>query len=265
MWNRNHIRKVSFLSLLVIAAGLLAACGGVSQTDFDAAKQQLATQDQKVQALQQQLSAKEKEIADMKKQPTPPSGAGQTSTILGAKQVPTPGPRPTNTPLPPGFTPPPPPPPPVPPASFSEPLKLYIRADTTTSGPGESAFSYDPAGIKSSSCVVTSAFKRGMRIVWRFEIIDVTTGKRLTDQDVAAAIVKLPTGEEIKGRFGRHGATSDAPWFWATGWDVPLDYPLGVLDWEINVTTKDGKSASFKPWAISLPDRGVESRTQIVE
>jgi hypothetical protein len=42
------------------------------------------------------------------------------------------------------------------------------------------------------SCTPNSVFKRGMRLVWRFEIVDVSTGKRVTDQD-GATVVRPPT------------------------------------------------------------------------
>ncbi|MBI3537135.1 MAG: hypothetical protein HY070_06230 [Chloroflexi bacterium] len=268
------IRSLCAFTLLIALASLLIACGGVSQSDYDSAKQALTAQDQKVQSLQAQLSAKEKEIADAQKKiaeaqkqntPVAPAATSNAGVLLGARPAPTAAPRATNTPLPPGFTPPPPPPAPVPPNSFYDAIKLYVRVDTVTSGAGESSFNFDASGITNPSCVQTSVFKRGMRIVFRFEVLDATTGKRLTDQEVASAAVKLPTGEEIKGRFGRHGSTNDSPWFWTASFDIPLNYPLGVLDWTLNVSTKDGKSIAYKPWAISNPDRGSESRTQIID
>lgn len=286
---------LSILGLLLAITGLVVACGGgVSQEEFDAAKQQLADQEQKAAALQQQLSdklrevaaqqqkiasgegdvkasqeklaTKEKEAAELQKQleaakavPGLPAGA---SILLAAKPVPAPTPRPTPTPPPAGYV---PPPAPVPPASFSEPLALYIRADTVTSAANESKYNVDATGIPNWACVQTSAFKRGMHLVWRYEVVDTATGKRLTDKEMATAAVRLPTGEEIKGRFGRHGSTDDAPWFWTSAWDIPLDYPLGILDWSVQVAAKDGKQGSFKPWAVSIPARAVESRTQILE
>jgi hypothetical protein len=43
-----------------------------------------------------------------------------------------------------------------------------------------------------------------------------------------------------------------------------LDYPLGALDWTINAKAKDGKTGTFALWKVSIPERGIESRTQIV-
>jgi hypothetical protein len=38
-----------------------------------------------------------------------------------------------------------------------------------------------------------------------------------------------------------------------------------VLDWNLTVTAKDGKTGRFQPWNVSIPARGVEGRTQILE
>ncbi|MBI2935597.1 MAG: hypothetical protein HYY31_02125 [Chloroflexi bacterium] len=249
------------------------------EDEYAKAKQQLASKEGDAVALQQKLSTTEKEIADIKQklalkeseasdlqtkltaaQARPSLEAGST-ILLGAKAVPAPTPRPAPTPPPAGYV---PPPAPTPLPTYYETLQLYIYADTVTAGPQESKYNYDATGIASPYCVATSAYKRGMHIVWRYEIIDSTTGKRLTTNEVQKASVRLATGEEITGRWGRHGSTPDAPWFWTSAWDVPLDYPLGVLDWSIQVTAKDGKTGSFKQWKVSIPERNIESRTQIV-
>ncbi len=256
---KKSIRKLALMGLLGVPALLVACSSGVPQADLDAAKQQLASEQQKSAALQQQLSAKIQEAADAQKG----LADAKKGVILAAKSVPPPTPRPTPTPPPPGFT---PPPPPVPPASFTQALQLYIYADTVTSGAGESKYNIDATATNAFPlCVQTSVFKRGMHMVWRWEVVDTATGKRLTTNEIDTAVVRLPTGEEIKGRFGRHGSTADAPWFWTGAWDVPLDYPLGVLDWTINAKAKDGKTGTFALWKVSIPERGIESRTQIID
>ncbi|MBI2867285.1 MAG: hypothetical protein HYX97_02985 [Chloroflexi bacterium] len=288
MEQKRHIWKVALGGAAVMGLTVILACsGGASQAELDAAKAQTAAEQQKTAALQQlvsnkdtqvndlqqKLSAKEKEAAELQKKAeaaaAAPSGLPAGGTILlAAKPVPSPTPRPTPTPLPAGFTPPTPPPPPVPPASFSQPLALYIHADTVTSGQNESKYNIDATGIAAPLCVQTSVFKRGMHLVWRWEIVDTATGKRLTSDDIETAVVRLPSGEEIKGRFGRHGTGrpggDGGPWFWTAAWDVPLDYPLGALDWSINAKSKDGKTGTFALWYLSIPERGIEARTQII-
>lgn len=77
--------------------------------------------------------------------------------------------------------------------------------------------------------------------------------------DVDKALVKLPNGDTRNFAFGRHGPTADSPWFWTTSWDVPMDYPMGVVDYTIEVATKGGKTATFE----QIPVEG--SRLQIVQ
>ncbi len=248
----RQLKMMASVGVFGIAASVLVACAAeeaISKADFDAVSQQVA-------ATRQQLAAKEKEAADLQSKL---DQAAKQTTLLAAK--PDAPPRATPTPAPAGFV---PPPPPAIPASFQQPVALYIYADTVTAGPGESRFNYDAAGIPNPSCVASSVFRRGMHLVWRYEAVETASGKRLTDAEVERAAVRLPNGEELTGRFSRHGAGADAPWFWTSAWDVPLDYPMGVLDWEIVVTTKDGKRGSFKPWSVSIPERAIESRTQII-
>ena len=59
------------------------------------------------------------------------------------------------------------------------------------------------AMLASLGCVQESVFKRGMKAVFRMELYDMTTGKRVTPLDGAIVKVKLPTGDEIPLDFGR--------------------------------------------------------------
>jgi len=171
--------------------------------------------------------------------------------------IPNAPPRPTPTPLPPGAQPPPQPAPPAP-----KTVSLYAHIDTVTAGAGESKYNVDA----SLSCVKSSLFSRGMHIVWRMELVDVAGGgKILQAADVDKAVLKLPHGEEVNFRFGRHGATEDAPWFWTAAWDVPMDYPLGVLDYKVEVTLKGGRSVTVTdPLVVSAPERRMDTRPIIV-
>ncbi|HBY96252.1 MAG TPA: hypothetical protein DEP84_20245, partial [Chloroflexi bacterium] len=180
--------------------------------------------------------------------------------LIGAQIVPTPAPPPTPTPLPPGAT---PPPRPTPPASLYEPVgpfAFYVETLATTRP--------SKYGLASTvSCIPTSVFKRGMKIVWRFEVIDLSTGKRVTDVDEATVKVVLPQGEELTARFSQRGGGSvpSAPWMWNTFWDIPTDYPLGAFDYSIVVTGKDGRTGTFKPPALVSQERGIDSRLQIID
>lgn len=269
------MKRISAAMLMLVGLAVVASVGacspsGVAQSDVDAIKQQAAAQEQKAAALQQQLSssqselaklqqaltAKDKEVADLKARP---AGTPGVTVLIGAQKVPIPTPAPAATPVP-GAT---PPPPPVPPASYYEPLKtiaVYMETLVTTR---VSTLGY----AATINCLNSNVFKRGQRIVYRFEVYDPTTGKRIADKDGATVIVRLPHGQELTARWSQRagGRVPDAPWMWNTTWDIPLDYPLGGLDYSVVVTAKDGKSLSWKPPALVSAADKLDTRLQIMD
>ncbi|MBI4187847.1 MAG: hypothetical protein HY529_01430, partial [Chloroflexi bacterium] len=128
MEKRSLIRIAALVVVLSIVTALLGACG-VPQKEVDALKQQLA--------------AKEKEAATLKQ-----------NNVLSV--VPNAPPRQPAPPPKPGD--PPPPPKPTPPPAEVVPLFFYV--DTVTAGAGESKYNVDA----SRYCAITSVFKRGMHI-----------------------------------------------------------------------------------------------------
>jgi hypothetical protein len=98
-----------------------------------------------------------------------------------------------------------------------------------------------------------------MKLVWRFEVYDMATGLRVTDRDGSQASVTLPTGATMPAMFiprGEPGTISpDSPWTWVVAWNIPLDYPLGPVDYTVNVTTADGRSGQMRPatWGSHFP------------
>ncbi len=135
---------------------------------------------------------------------------------------------------------------PTTPASYYEPVgPFFFYVETLTSeGPGRYGFT---ATVR---CIQTGVFKRGMRLVFRFEVLDTSTGKRVTDKDGATVKVRLPHGEEITARWtirGSIAALPDSAWMWDAFWDIPPDYPVGRLDYSIVVAAKDGRTATFIP------------------
>jgi hypothetical protein len=167
------------------------------------------------------------------------SNAGASSApelILGVKkEAPPPppaagGPRPTFTT----------------PASYYEPVGPFFFYVETLTSTGPSKYGFTPT----QPCIQSGVFKRGMRMVVRFEILDTKTGKRVTDRDGANIKLLLPHGEEIPGRWtirGSAAAMPDSAWMWDTTWDIPPDYPVGSLDYRIAITAKDGRVATFTP------------------
>ncbi|MBI2910316.1 MAG: hypothetical protein HYX92_21950 [Chloroflexi bacterium] len=212
MLRRLNLKAAIFMGFVVLAGTLVSACAA-------------GVSQAEFDKLKEQLAAKETEASQ---------------AILRIK--PNAPPRATPTPLPAGVKPAPKPTP----APKVVPIAFYV--DTVTAGFGESQYKVD-ANV---SCVRLSAFKRGMHVVWRMELVETSTGKVLQPADVERAVLKLPTGETRNFNYGRHGATDDSPWFWTTAWDVPPDYPLGVVDYSIEAATKSGKTGTFK----EIPVRG---------
>ncbi|MBI4498540.1 MAG: hypothetical protein HY689_11640 [Chloroflexi bacterium] len=247
----RRMPQVGFLMVALLVAGLLAAaCSqGIPQGEYDAVKQQAAE-------LEGKLATAQKEAAELKDKAA--SGAKLT-TLIGAQLQPTPTPAPTATPLPAGST---PPPPPERPAYLQEqvPFAFYVETLAT-----QRISKYGVAATV--NCLNTNVFKRGQRIVYRFEVFDQSTGKRVTDQEAASVKVRMPHGEELVGRYSARGGTG--PWMWNTTWDIPLDYPLGGLDYEILVATKDGRTHSWKQPALvraaTASAAAIDTKLQIVD
>ena len=285
MTRHGKLWTAAFVAVLAVAALAAAACSsGVSQSDYDKVGQQLTQEQQKTTNLQQQLSqkvqdasqtqqlvqakdqdlarlkdqvaTKEKEVADLNKA----AGAMQGVTpLIYTKVGPTPTPRPTPTPPPPGYVPPTPVPPDPATINKVHPFTFYVE---TVTGHQVTELIQNPA------CVPNSQFQRGTHLVWRFEVFDTSTGRQVTSLDTDAAIkVVLPNGETKTARYSKRGGVG--PWMWAAAWDVPLDYPLGTLDYQI-VATKGGRTGTFDQdeWALVVPksatSAGEDSRLQIV-
>jgi hypothetical protein len=119
--------------------------------------------------------------------------------------------------------------------------------------------------IQFPGCVPNSQFKRGAHLVWRFEVFDTSTAKRVTSVDQPTIKVVLPHGEAITARFARRGGTG--PWTWVAAWDIPFDYPLGALDYQIVVNAKDGRTGTFDQDKVAIVNTtsGTDSRVRILE
>ena len=100
--------------------------------------------------------------------------------------------------------------------------------------------------------------------MWRFEVFDTSTAKRLTSLDSPSVKLVLENGQELPARFARKGGTG--PWSWVAAWDVPADYPLGEMGYTIVVQSKDGRTGTYDPNKAALvnKDRGIDQRLQII-
>lgn len=115
--------------------------------------------------------------------------------------------------------------------------EVLLHVDTVTASPGESKF-----GVSYSKlCTLTNLYRRGEGVVFRVWGIEAGAGGTLTADSVKYAYVKIPGQANLKLRYGPHGRTADAPWFWAGRWDIPPDYPLGQVDYRVVVKTRTNK------------------------
>jgi len=154
--------------------------------------------------------------------------------------------------VPPGGPPPAEGPLPELPAMYSQPVGPFtMMVDVIATGP--SAYGL----FTSPGCILDGVFKRGMKLVWRFEIYDMASGLRVTDRSGAQVRVNLPDGTTAPARFDARGepgnVAPDAPWTWVAVWNIPLDYPLGPVDYAVNVSTPDGRTGSIQPSAFGSP------------
>lgn len=149
----------------------------------------------------------------------------------------------------------------LPPADDDSPERIFCYVETLTAD-RPSGYGY----VAPQGCVPSGEFKRGERMVWRFVVMDTMKGKRIAEKDATNVSLKLPFLPAIAADYKQRGEgrVPDAPWTWDVCWDVPMEYPLGVLDYSILVTTKDGQASAWKPPALIDPSRGIDSRPRIV-
>lgn len=251
---RRKLLRFGLVGLPVAALAAAAGCdSGVSQSEFDSVKSEMESEQQKASGLQTQLSDMQQELMAMEQEES------NITVLTWAEPKDTPTPPPEPTPVPEGFV--PEPKATVPPEISDEVLPFAFYVETLITA------HISPFGLASSpNCVPSVVFKRGSRVVWRFEVFDTSTGKRTTDLDEAIVTIRMENGDEATARFGQRagGRIPDAPWMWNATWDVPLDYKLGGVDYTIEVTLPDGTTGTWTQPALIAPDIGIDSRLQVV-
>jgi hypothetical protein len=149
------------------------------------------------------------------------------------------------------------------PAHYDEPVgPFFFYVETLTANVNPNKYGFAPT----VACIQSGVFKRGMRIVFRFEVLDTSTGKRVTDKDGATVRVRLPHGEDVAARWAIRGSVAalpDSAWMWDASWDIPPDYPVGSLDYRIEVSLKDGRKGTFIPPIQKTPTS--DTRVRIID
>jgi len=121
-----------------------------------------------------------------------------------------------------------------PPAQGPRPHKLFMYVDTVNGG------AYKPGG----DCAMTNLFQRGQTVVFRMDGIQVATGGTdLTSANVLDAFVVIPGVKNQPMFYGTHGKNS----YWTTGWKIPANYPFGIVNFSVWVTTKMVPATATSP------------------
>jgi hypothetical protein len=173
-------------------------------------------------------------------QAQPSADQSQVTTLVGVHPAPA---------VPPGGPPPAGAFPPVP-DRYSQPIGPFTMFMEVLASAEPSQF----GELATPGCVTDSVYKRGMKVVFRFELYDMDNKVRLTSADGTTAQVTLADGTALPALFLPRGDPSapvgDAPWTWVTTWHIPTDYALGPVMYTVDVATPDGRTASITPPSI---------------
>ncbi|MEP7216868.1 MAG: hypothetical protein ABI782_11505 [Anaerolineaceae bacterium] len=261
---RTRRTILTLCTSVALGAALLVttACSGsdVSQGDLDKVQQQLKDQQNQNQQLQQQLANAPKTAASTTPAASPSASTNAVTVLIGAVKK---AAAPTATPLPAGAVAPTAAPRETPPPStYTKAGEFYVYAETLAT---TTTSKYEVAS--SIACTPSGAFARGQRIVFRYDIVDLSTGIRLNDKDGSVVKVVLPNGDESTGRFGQRGGgqVPGAPFMFSSNWDIPLDFPLGSVDYKIVITAKDGRTMTWKPPALVSEPLKEDTRPKVVQ
>jgi hypothetical protein len=128
-------------------------------------------------------------------------------------------------------------------------LAFYV--ETVTASPGESKY----GKAAPAACSQTNFFARGERVVWHIAVVDAKNGSVVLPEAVQSATLVIPGTSGIGITFVKHGKTDTSPWTWNAAWDIPPDYPLGVVPFQVNFQLNGwqaSKVATFTQIPISL-------------
>lgn len=109
-------------------------------------------------------------------------------------------------------------------------LPVYLNVDTVVGGGGTGILKA-PIG-----CALTNEFYVGQTVVFRMSGVNVVSGGTpLTAANVKSAVVVIPgIATPAPMNYGNHGTVA----FWSYGWNTTGYATLGVVNFQIVVTTK---------------------------
>jgi hypothetical protein len=123
-----------------------------------------------------------------------------------------------------------------PPAQGTGAHKVFLYVDTVT-GAGS-----NPA--PAAGCAQTNLFQPGQVVVFRMDGVNAAAGGTdLTSATVLNAYVKVPGLTRIPMAYGTHGKAS----YWTAAWTITANYPLGIVNFWVHVTTKAVPATATSP------------------
>jgi hypothetical protein len=112
---------------------------------------------------------------------------------------------------------------------------------------GDTVFFFGPG--KPRNCTLTSQFKHGEPLGFRYTAINPDTGKR---DRATKLVVHLTFGGKTIDLPMRDRQTEQQPEreFWVAKWIVPADAPTGIVHYTITATDPQGRTGEFKPFDV---------------
>lgn len=136
------------------------------------------------------------------------------------------------------------------PVQGAGPHAVFMYVDTVTAGG-----SPKPA----AACAITNLFQHGQTMAFRMWGVEAATGGTdLLPNNVLSAVVKIPGEKPIKMTYGPKDP------FWTAAWTVPKSYPVGVVDFSVQVTTKKAGKVPEEHGLFSQQGTAPTSRLTIV-
>lgn len=102
------------------------------------------------------------------------------------------------------------------------------------------------------SCTQSNLIPLGGQVVWRVRVYDPKTGNMLDDKALASVVASLPDGQSFPMKYGAHPKDPPGESFWTSSFKVPATYAVGVLDYKVVATDKEGRTGEFKQ-IMSVP------------
>lgn len=121
-------------------------------------------------------------------------------------------------------------------------VPLFVDVDTVRGGANLSED--DPA------CVQMSQFAHNEEIVWRVKVTDPATGQQMDDTALESLQVVLPD-QTLDMHYGGHPNSNPVDFFWAVSFDIPEDYPSGIISYTVNATATDGRTGSWDQFGVA--------------